>query len=1111
MHSSTLRNVLEHLRRLADPIRSLDLSDADLLERFRLRREEAAFTLLVQRHGPMVLAVCRRVLGDVHEAEDAFQTTFLVLVRNAAAIRKQQSLAAWLHGVASRVAHKSRTRSARRCELQHEVDPPAVYGDPSETFAAEELRTALDEEVERLPAKYRTPLVLCYLADKTHEQAALELGWPKSSVTARLARARELLQRRLRMRGFTGPAALLAALLTEQSANAALPSLLTLSTVRLAVQALTGETLATTSAAAFAGSFIKSTAMLKLGAMLALLAALGFAAVGYRMAVPGSLSSLEQPAGKGQAPGQSRGAKSESRKPRVDVFGDPLPDEAVARIGSMRLRHGAPIRRLAFSGDGKSLVSGAIGSICIWDIAAGKSQRRINFDAATESFLEVVFRSDGILVASAGEDKKIVTLRLVDPAGGRVRRRMDLPAALAISQPVLSRDGKRIAFSTDKNFVRIYDAATGRETLRMPVHGNGIPSLAFSPDGKTIAFQYSETDTVHLYDAINGKKLCEFTRERDSLSRPVFSPDGRFLASVSFLRIGKPGELTHVTVWDVATGKERHRLQSTFGDIVFSPDSKTLAIGCQNGEIIFWDMASGKEVRRFLVQDLYVGFAFSPDSKVLAVSCGGGTIRLSDAATGQVLPASADPSLDMIFQLRFSGDSKRLIGHGDKYIAWEPGSGREIRRFAKVPAPRWRLPLSPDESLLASAEENGTICLHDAQTGKVIRTLKGHKKYLWNMIFCVGGRRLISSSADGTIRLWDVASGRELSQLNGGGDRTMHLAISPDDRWLASASDSRGTHGHYEIVLWDLVAAKERTRFTLAGNNHTCQIAFSPDGRLLAAGGGGRRLNEAGTVQIWNIATGNQRSSFDGHKSYIYSIAFSADGRMLATGDTDGSLSLWELASNRKRHEFVGHENQIFSLAFSPNGRMLAASSYDVPAYVWDVAGTIERPLRTLSSEELRCFWATLASEDAAAAFQAIRHLAAAPEQTLPFLRRQLKPVSAPDQKRIRQLVDMLDSADFSVRQKASEQLEKQADAAAGLLRQIMTKESPSLEVRRRLQPILENIENNSESLRVARAVEVLEWIGTPDAVKLLGELANGAGDARLTREASAAIRRVRR
>jgi hypothetical protein len=157
-----------------------------------------------------------------------------------------------------------------------------------------------------------------------------------------------------------------------------------------------------------------------------------------------------------------------------------------------------------------------------------------------------------------------------------------------------------------------------------------------------------------------------------------------------------------------------------------------------------------------------------------------------------------------------------------------------------------------------------------------------------------------------------------------------------------------------------------------------------------------------------------------------------------------------------------------------------------------------------------RC-WTALAGGDAVAAFQAIRRLAAAPEQTLPFLRDHLKPVPAPDEKRVWQLVDMLDSAEFPTRQKAADELEKQADTAAGMLRQILDKENPSLEVRRRLRHILENFDSNPELLRAVRAVEVLEWIGTPEAGRFIRDLANGAADARLTREAVEAKRRLSR
>ena len=162
--------------------------DGSMLERFAVQGEEAAFQTLVERHGPLVLGVCRRILGDEHDAEDAFQATFLVLARRAGSIRKQSSVASWLYGVALRVASKARVSAARRRTGQLPTeDVPAA---PNMDLAVRELRAVLDEELNRLAEKYRAPLVLCYLEGKTKDEAATELGWPTGTVSGRLARAR---------------------------------------------------------------------------------------------------------------------------------------------------------------------------------------------------------------------------------------------------------------------------------------------------------------------------------------------------------------------------------------------------------------------------------------------------------------------------------------------------------------------------------------------------------------------------------------------------------------------------------------------------------------------------------------------------------------------------------------------------------------------------------------------------------------------------------------------------------------------------------------------------------------------------------------------------------
>jgi WD40 repeat protein len=412
------------------------------------------------------------------------------------------------------------------------------------------------------------------------------------------------------------------------------------------------------------------------------------------------------------------------------------------------------------------------------------------------------------------------------------------------------------------------------------------------------------------------------------------------------------------------------------------------------------------------------------------------------------------------------------------------------------------LVLLPDESLLAAANSDGTITIWDAATGKERHVLKGHDRVVWNLVFSPDGRYLISNGSDQLVRIWDTASGRMKHQLRG----QTPLAVSGDARFLATADAKSPT-----VFVYDLTAGKETKRFAWSQQGQILGLSFAPDGRSLAAAGHIRGADKPGVVLIWDIAGEESARMFEGQKEEAWSVTFSPDGRTLATGDGEGGLILWEVSSGRPRHRFIGHESQIFALAFSPDGRTLAASSADAPVYVWDVAGNLEPKPRQLSQDELRSCWTALAGDDAAAAFRAIRRLAAAPEQTVAFLHQHLKAVPAPDMKRVRQLVEMLESDDFEKRQKAAEELEKQADAAASLLRQILMKEKPSLEVRRRLQQIVEAIQTNPESLRAIRAVEALEWIGTPDAVRLLGELAQGAAEARLTREANAAKGRLMR
>jgi RNA polymerase sigma factor (sigma-70 family) len=216
-----------------------EASDAWLLERFVDQWDQAAFRDLVGRHGPMVLGVCRRILRDPHAAEDAFQVTFLLLVRKAGSVRKRGSVGPWLHGVAIRVALEARGVASRR-QVAVLSDPEAPGVDDRDGLERDELHAALHEELGRLPEKYRAPLVLCYVEGLPHEAVARQLGWPIGTVRGRIARGRDLLGSRLVRRGLA-PAAVLLALGLLPKTAAAVPPRLVEATVRSAARVAAGE------------------------------------------------------------------------------------------------------------------------------------------------------------------------------------------------------------------------------------------------------------------------------------------------------------------------------------------------------------------------------------------------------------------------------------------------------------------------------------------------------------------------------------------------------------------------------------------------------------------------------------------------------------------------------------------------------------------------------------------------------------------------------------------------------------------------------------------------------------------------------------------------------
>jgi RNA polymerase sigma factor (sigma-70 family) len=342
MPNGQIIGVMRHLRRAALRHDGGGLTDGQLIERFLSAREEAAFEALVRRHGPMVFGVCRRVLACAHDAEDAFQATFLVLVRKAAAFAARDTVGNWLYGVAYRTAQKARSAAARRRAKEKHMARPEALCDEGDLW--QEMRPLIDAELSRLPDKYRSPLVLCDLEGQTRKEAAQKLGCPEGTISGRLARARVLLAKRLARHGLALSGGAMAVALTENAASACLPASLMGTTVHAAALVAAGHGAAgvvSASVAALTEGVLKTMLMNKVKLALSAALAIGLIGTGigaYRMYAaddPAGKKEVNKPAiapgGPAAAPAKED-AKDEKDDEKINLPKGPAPVQVLASM-----------------------------------------------------------------------------------------------------------------------------------------------------------------------------------------------------------------------------------------------------------------------------------------------------------------------------------------------------------------------------------------------------------------------------------------------------------------------------------------------------------------------------------------------------------------------------------------------------------------------------------------------------------------------------------------------------------------------------------------------------------------------------------------------------------
>jgi len=329
------------------------LGDGQLLERFIARRDEVAFEELMARHGPVVLGICRRWLDNPRDIEDAYQATFLILVRKAASLRDRNALSSWLYGVALRVARRARANAERRRVRERPISAePAGRGRSPQECTGDEVLAIVDEELRRLPEKQQVAVILCLLEGYTHEAAASELGWPLGTVKSRIAAARQTLTRRLTRRGLapSGVAAILRPGLSRGGPPSSIPPHLVRLTLETARESLAKPWIPTAGASASITSLAREVLRIMLVARLrsAALAVLALGALAWTAPALLSARSAEKAHAESRPEAAPGAAAPPSQPPRTDRYGDPLPPGAALAPGHRSLPPGSvhPAHRL---------------------------------------------------------------------------------------------------------------------------------------------------------------------------------------------------------------------------------------------------------------------------------------------------------------------------------------------------------------------------------------------------------------------------------------------------------------------------------------------------------------------------------------------------------------------------------------------------------------------------------------------------------------------------------------------------------------------------------------------------------------------------------------------
>ena len=632
-----------------------------------------------------------------------------------------------------------------------------------------------------------------------------------------------------------------------------------------------------------------------------------------------------------------------------------LPEGAIARIGK------GTLGEVQFSPDGSLLaVSSSIG-IWLYDPDTGKELDLIPQSGCTFTFV-FAYAPDGITITRANDDS---TVQLHDVTTkqriGTLKKYGREVNAIAYSP-----DGTTIITGDSDGGARVWDAKTLQRLGTLRGHAGSITAVVYSPDRTTIATGGSwsprlagrneRDDTVRLWDANTGKHQATLTGHTSSVISLAFSPDGTTIASAS---------LDHtVRLWNTNTGDTEVTLighTDSVNSVTYSPDGNTIVSTSSDKTVRLWDAHTGKQKATLTGHtDSVTSVALSPNGSIIATASGrrhsnDKTVRLWNTKTGETQTIlTGHHRINAIVYA--SGGETLTCQLTNSVQSWNTRTGKQktTRTYKVEDPPTEYSPVggifanSPDGNTIAVQGRYHTIKVLDAKTGKRKTTLK-HTNFISviymmitdreygidAMAFSPDGDTIVTGGGyythdQGTVDLWHARTGKRKTIYKGYG-YISSVVFSPDGKTIAAGNWEN------EVRLWHAVTGEELQTIRTRHKGGVLSLIYSPDGNTIATGGG----YDDNTVHLLEPSTGNLKTTLKGHTDDVTSIVFSPDGKTIATGDRVGAVRLWDTDTGKHKATFTGH-TEITSLVYSPDGRTLASRNTDGTVLLWKIISASE-------------------------------------------------------------------------------------------------------------------------------------------------------------------------